>query len=309
MLSIISATDPLKILLIEDSKGDSILIEKILQQALPEMHCLQKVSTIEAALKELSQYVYDVALLDRTLPDAQGFNGLLQIQNFSPKLPIIFLTAYKDEESAFEAITQGAQDYIFKDHMDAHVIKRAIQYAVLRKQYEGVLIMRANYDMLTGLANRILFQSRLDMALERTKRLGGMISVLLLDLDKFKTVNDTLGHAAGDKLLQEVSHRLKESLRPYDTVARFGGDEFAILFEHLPKSTHSEIAAKKIINVIEKPFVFSGQAMQVGISIGIANCQSGEMSGDTLLMHADTAMYVAKSESKSAYRCYERSIS
>jgi diguanylate cyclase (GGDEF)-like protein len=300
-----STSNPLKILLIEDSYGDAILISKVLQQALPQTHVLINTSTISDALKIVSEEEFDVALLDRTLPDTRGFSGLHSIQNMSPRLPVIFLTGYKDEYLALEAIKQGAQDYLFKDQLDAHLIRRAIQYAVLRKQFESTLIMRANFDMLTGLANRMLFENRLDVALTKMKRLGGIISVLLIDLDKFKRVNDTLGHIAGDKLLKEVGLRLKQSLRAYDVAARFGGDEFAILLEDLSECHQSEMVAKKITQLMETPFLLSGNELSVGVSIGVVNCHDNKnISRESLLLQADTAMYEAKTMSGSTYRIF-----
>ncbi|EHL29918.1 GGDEF domain-containing response regulator [Legionella drancourtii] len=300
-----STSNPLRILLIEDSYGDAILISKVLQQALPQTHVLINTSTISDALKIVSEEEFDVALLDRTLPDTRGFSGLHSIQNMSPRLPVIFLTGYKDEDLALEAIKQGAQDYLFKDQLDAHLIRRAIQYAVLRKQFESALIMRANFDMLTGLANRMLFENRLDVALTKMKRLGGIISVLLIDLDKFKLVNDTLGHMAGDKLLKEVGLRLKQSLRAYDVAARFGGDEFAILLEDLSECHQSEVVAKKITQLMETPFLLSGNELSVGVSIGVVNCHNNKnISSESLLLQADTAMYEAKTMSGSTYRIF-----
>ncbi|USQ14320.1 diguanylate cyclase response regulator [Legionella lytica] len=300
-----SASNPLKILLIEDSVGDAMIISKVLQQAMPQAHLLERASTISEALKIVSEQEFDVALLDRTLPDSHGFNGLHSIQNMSPKLPIIFLTGYKDERLALEAIKQGAQDYLFKDQLDANLIKRAIQYAVLRKQFEDVLIIRANFDMLTGLANRMLFENRLEIALAKMRQLGGIISVLLLDLDKFKQVNDTYGHIAGDKLLKEVSSRLKQSLRSYDVVARFGGDEFAILLENLSDPHQSEIVAKKIASLMDAPFNLSGNELPITLSIGIVNCHNNRyISSESVLLQADAAMYEAKSLPGTSYRVF-----
>lgn len=294
-MQIISAANPLKILLIEDSPGDAIIITKVLQQALPQSHTLEKASTIGEALKIVAEQEFNVALLDRTLPDARGFSGLHSIQNMSPKLPVIFLTGYKDEYLALEAIKQGAQDYLFKDQLDAHLIKRSIQYAVQRKQFENTLIMRAHFDMLTGLANRMLFENRLEIALTKMKQLGGLISLLLLDLDKFKNINDTLGHIAGDKLLKEVANRLKQSLRSYDVAARFGGDEFAILLEDLSECAQSEAVVQKIIHVLNQPFHLSGQEIRINVSIGVANCnEHQDIDSEALLQQADVAMYEAK---------------
>lgn len=301
----ISAANPLKILLVEDTVGDAILISKVLEQALPQNHYLKKTSTIGEALKVVSEEQFDIALLDRTLPDVRGFSGLHSLQNMAPQLPVIFLTGYKDEQSAFEAIKQGAQDYLFKDQLDAQLIKQAIQYAVLRKKFENTLIMRANFDMLTGLANRVLFENRLEVALTKMKQLGGLISVLLIDLDKFKWVNDTRGHIAGDKLLKEVGHRLKEVLRSYDVAARFGGDEFAILLEDLAEPQQSEVIAEKIIQLMKIPINLSGNNISIDISIGIANCsKEQDLSLETVLGQADHALYQAKSISGNSYCLY-----
>lgn len=299
------AFNPLKILLIEDSLGDAILIEKILKRALPEEYILHKATTIAEALKILSENQFDVALLDRTLPDAREFSGLHSIQNISPNMAIIFLTGYSDEESAFQAIKQGAQDYLFKDHLDEHVIKRSIQFAVLRKEFEEILITHANFDMLTGLANRMFFENRLDVAITKMKLLGSVFSVLLMDLDKFKEVNDTLGHIAGDKLLKEIGYRLQHTLRSYDVVARFGGDEFAILLEDLSYIEQSQNAAQDIINSLKAPFYIADKELYMNISIGIINCYNNrEMTREDLLLCVDSAMYEAKSVSTSAYRIY-----
>ncbi|MBN9230205.1 MAG: hypothetical protein BGO90_08330 [Legionella sp. 40-6] len=297
--------NPLRILLIEDSPGDVILIGKVLKKALPNAHNLVKCTTLTEALKIVSDEEFDVALLDRTLPDTRDFSGLHSIQNMSPKLPIIFLTGYRDEHLALEAIKQGAQDYLFKDQLDPNLIKRAMQYAVLRKQFEGILITRANFDMLTGLANRMLFENRLETALAKMKRLGGYISVLLLDLDKFKFVNDTYGHLAGDQLLQEVGARLKQSLRSYDVAARFGGDEFAILLDDISAPDQSEVVARKIIQVIAAPFVIAHKELSIHVSIGIANCHNSlSINRESLLLRADAAMYEAKLVPESSYQVF-----
>jgi diguanylate cyclase (GGDEF)-like protein len=297
-----SPIHPLKVILIEDCEGDAILIERTLRQAMPDAHSVERATTIATALKLVSGARFDVALLDRSLPDVEGFGGLRNIQTMSPELPVIFLTAYQDELTAFDAIRQGAQDYLFKDRIDPHVIKRAIQYAVLRKQFESVLIVQANYDLLTGLANRMLFENRLDLALAKLRRLNGNLGVLFLDVDRFKTVNDRLGHVVGDRLLQQIGKCLTQVLRSYDTVARFGGDEFAILLEAIPDSHHSEVVAEKIIRLFEQPFDVAGFQVDVGISIGISVCGADqEYTRDIIMQQADTAMYEAKARAGSAY--------
>ncbi len=301
-MRMITKENPLKILLIEDSKGDALLIKKALESSMPGATRIHCVTNLANGLKILAEHSFEVALLDRSLPDVDGFSGLHSIQMMAPDLPIIFLTAYQDEHIAFEAILQGAQDYLFKDKLDGHIVKRAIQYAILRKQFEDVLIVQANFDMLTGLANRQLFESRLDMALAKMKRQGGHVGALFLDLDRFKEVNDTLGHLAGDKLLKQVGTRLKEALRTYDTAARFGGDEFAVLLDPLVELNHAECVAEKIVQLFQAPFNVLGHTISLGISIGIACAKHPSTASRVELMaQADAAMYQAKAQNGSAY--------
>ncbi len=304
MLRITSSSDPLNILLVEDSKGDAILIQRALYDVMPESHTITRAIHLSAAITAIAEAEsdFDVILLDRSLPDVVGFTGLNSLQNMAPKSPIIFLTAHKDESIALAAIEQGAQDYLFKDDLDGHRISRAIQFAILRKQFEGVLITRANYDMLTGLANRMLFESRLDMSLAKMKRQGGNIAVFFIDLDGFKQINDRYGHAAGDSLLKLVAKRLKDCIRPYDTAARFGGDEFAILLENMASLYDAEMAAQKITELFKQPFPVSGKSFSIGISIGIRFCTAQEYAKrDVVVQHADQAMYRAKSKVGSSY--------
>ncbi len=296
---------PLKILIIEDNRGDALLITKTIEQALLGDCHLVIVKTLEEGLKHISQQQFDVALLDRNLPDAKGANGLFSIQNMAPKLPVIVLTSYQDEQKALEAIQSGAQDYLFKGQTDSLTIRRAIQYAILRKEFEHVLIMRANYDMLTGLVNRGLFENRLDMALVKAKRHRRTMSVLFLDLDGFKEVNDVFGHAIGDKLLKEVGARIRQSLRAEDTIARFGGDEFAILLEDISNALYSEVIAQKIIDAMNGPFNLSVTSLYVAISIGIAICSPQcYYDKEALLHNVDLTMYEAKAISGSTYRVF-----
>jgi two-component system cell cycle response regulator len=296
---------PLRVLLVEDSKGDAILIKKALTQDVPDPHVIQHATTLASALKALAENEFDVVLLDRSLPDATGFNGLISIQNRAPKLPVIFLTGLKDEAIALSAVEKGAQDYLFKDNVDNRTIERAIHYAIRRKRFEEVLILQANFDNLTGLVNRILFENRLDITLTKIKRQEDGIAVFFLDLDHFKQVNDTFGHAIGDKLLQQVGDRLKQALRPYDTVARFGGDEFALLIDGIKTSHDCASIAQKIIELFDIPYHISGKQINMSVSIGIATCMSNEsVSREALMKHADEAMYVAKTIPRSEYRFY-----
>jgi diguanylate cyclase (GGDEF)-like protein len=163
-----------------------------------------------------------------------------------------------------------------------------------RERAEAKLAHQAMHDALTGLPNRHLFVDRLEHTIERARRSGGARpAVMFLDLDRFKLVNDTLGHQAGDALLVEVARRLREVMRASDTLARLGGDEFVVLCEAAGEQGLAQVAAR-VRAVFEEPFVIDGKEADVGVSIGVAAVADGETTADTLLSEADAAMYFAK---------------
>jgi diguanylate cyclase (GGDEF)-like protein/PAS domain S-box-containing protein len=179
-----------------------------------------------------------------------------------------------------------------------------------RKAFEEQLAHQAFHDAVTGLANRALFKDRVEHAVARQAREGRPVLVLFMDLDDFKTINDSLGHAAGDHLLAEVGDRLRGSLRAADTAARLGGDEFAILLEEGAGALGAAEVAARILSSLEGPFHLEGKEVFVRASIGIASADSsmsaiGPDGAEELLRNADVAMYMAKEAGKSRYQLFE----
>ena len=172
------------------------------------------------------------------------------------------------------------------------------------RRSRGALERLALYDSLTGLPNRVLFAERLERAL-RAGAEPARLALLLLDLDRFKEVNDTFGHAMGDRLLKEVTDRFGQTLRETDLVARLGGDEFALLLPDADAASASHLA-ERLLALLEPPFVIDDQAVAIGASIGIALAPEHGADGQALLQHADVAMYVAK-RSAGSYAVYDRS--
>ena len=176
-----------------------------------------------------------------------------------------------------------------------------------RKAFEEQLAHQAFHDPVTKLANRALFSDRVEHALMRAGRGVPEIAVMFIDLDDFKTVNDSLGHAAGDEVLQEVGRRLKIAVRPTDTVARFGGDEFAVLLDGVNGSADAADAAARILRALDLPVDIDGKSVFPRASVGI--CLVGEdletPEAEELLRNADVAMYMAKRDSKGSYRVFE----
>ena len=206
----------------------------------------------------------------------------------------------------------GAQDYLVKGRSGGETLSRAIRYAVERKRTELHLAKVAQYDPLTGLANRAMFRQDLEKALARVRRNQSGLALLFLDLDRFKTINDTLGHRIGDLLLQAAAQRLKSCLRKTDSIARLGGDEFTIITEGsfsvvaegVAARRNAATIAKKLLAVMERPFQIEEHEVHVGTSIGIAETSGdtdGAFDGDTLVMQADMAMYRAKERGGGTY--------
>jgi len=172
-----------------------------------------------------------------------------------------------------------------------------------RRTLENQLRHQVFHDSLTGVANRALFRERAEHAFARRGRNGTIVAVLLVDLDNFKDVNDTLGHEAGDHLLIGIARRLGALLRAADTVARLGGDEFAILLEDAESLAHCEMVAERILQEFSVPFVLQGREVFVGTSIGVATSDHGEAL-DEVLRRADMAMYTAKSRGKGSFEVF-----
>jgi len=177
-----------------------------------------------------------------------------------------------------------------------------------RKRAEEMVTYHAYHDILTGLPNRILFKDRLGLAMSQCKRDKTELAVMFLDLDRFKRVNDTFGHAKGDELLQQVVTRLRQAIRGGDTLARLGGDEFTLVLPNLRGRPDAEAVAAKILDNLREPFEIDGQPIHISVSIGIVIYPGDGDSIEELLRHADIAMYQVKSIVKDGYYFYDHTI-
>lgn len=193
------------------------------------------------------------------------------------------------------------------------VLARAVRLVTVaeeRRAFEEQLAHQAQHDPLTGLPNRVLFMEFLALALSRARRHRSSLAVLFLDLDRFKVVNDSLGHDAGDDLLVVLASRLREVLRPGDTIARFGGDEFTVLCEDLPPTSPEEHAAEladRLLHTVREPFPLEPETY-LGASIGIALSQAGAARPDELLRDADAAMYRAKERGRGHWVVFDEAM-
>jgi diguanylate cyclase len=296
---------PLNLLLVEDGPEYAVLVEEMLRDAFAGGANLTYRACAAHAEDTLRAGDVDCVLLDLTLPDASGLEALSQVQRVAPDVPIVVLSGQEREETAVEAVQEGAQDYLVKRHADAHSVARAIRYAMERKQSERELTHLALHDPLTGLANRALFTDRVDVALAHTERSGRLVAVMFLDLDRFKVVNDSLGHAGGDQLLREIARRLHDRVRPSDTIARFGGDEFMVLCDDLESETQAFLVAERLSGGFADPFQVGDREVFAGTSIGIAFGRDRAATSESLIIEADQAMYRAKQQG-TRYEVFDR---
>ena len=186
----------------------------------------------------------------------------------------------------------------------AQAIGSHLYMAVMQRRVEELIRHQASHDQLTGLPNRLLFNERLSLALALAHQTGEMVGVMFIDLDRFKSINDTLGHSTGDQLLQLVTQRLKTSLSHYDTLARWGGDEFTLILPHLQATQNATQIAERIIAKLKAPFNFNGQELHITTSIGIVLAPYNGEDVETLLKNADTAMYRAKQHGRNNFQVY-----
>lgn len=195
--------------------------------------------------------------------------------------------------------------------LERDVIARAVNLAAIaieRRRIVAELEFSAHFDVLTGLPNRSLLRRRIQDSLDRARRLSTGVAVLLIDLDRFKVINDSVGHARGDELLQQVTERLKEQVRPGDTLGRFGGDEFVVVCNRVPNESAACAAAERFLDALAEPFRLDGGEIFVTASVGIA-FTSGEIGdAEALTRNADVAMYRAKDQGRKQYVVFQETV-
>jgi diguanylate cyclase (GGDEF)-like protein len=291
------------VLLIEDNPGDARLIELMLAEDPDSPFRLSCVDRLSRGLEALTAEKPGLVLLDLSLPDSHGLETFDKVYAHSPTVPIIVLTGNDDQMIALSAVKTGAQDYLIKGKLDRELLVRAMQYSIERKRYQEQLEHQANYDALTGLPNRNLLHDRLKQAVF-AQRHARAIAVVFIDLDHFKFINDSLGHSAGDKLLQQMADRLREAVRDGDTVSRLGGDEFILVLNDQQNEDIVFRAMQRIISEVGKPVVIDGQELTVTCSAGISLYPQDGPDVDTLLKNADAAMYRAKEHGRNNFQFY-----
>ncbi|MGB5812611.1 MAG: EAL domain-containing protein [Polyangiales bacterium] len=297
-----------EVLLVEDNLIDAQLIRRLLRRITDAYYRITHVRTLNDAVLSAEELNPDVILADLNLPDSRGTQTVSSLQTSYPDIPLVIVSAWEDEAISLRSVKAGAQDYLVKGHIDGANLHRVIRYAVERKRTELELVRLAQFDQLTSLPNRTLLRERVDHALRRATRSGAGVATLVLDMDRFKEINDMLGHEIGDKLLIEAARRIRDSVRDQDTVARLGGDEFAVILEGVSEAKEVLPVVERIMTSLEALDQIDGHEVSSSTSIGIAMYPDNGNDLSELLRAADLAMYQAKSSGRGRYQFFANAM-
>jgi diguanylate cyclase len=301
---------PLRVLNIEDSEDDTELFIRYLRQGGYDP-VYDRVDTPEAMSAALSKHPWDIIIADYAMPRFNAFEALKLLEKTGIDLPFIILSGSIGEDIAVKAMKAGAHDYIMKNNLKRLIpaIEREMREAQIRrarKEAEDQIHYMAYYNPMTGLPNRTLLMKRLEETLVAGKRDKKPVALLLMNLDRFREINETLGRQRGDILLKEVGSRLQDTVFPRDVVAHLGGDEFSVILP-LEKAQHSHLAADKIAKALEEPFVIDRIPIVMETSIGIALYPDHAENTQSLMQRSDIAMYEAK-RMKTFFTIYNSSL-
>ncbi len=299
----------LKVLMITESKDDERLVLDEMRRGGfdPDAKRVGAADEMRAALATGS---WDVILCEDPRAGFDAAAALGVVAEEARDIPLILISDVTGMEPLVALIRKGVRDVIARSDFGRLVptIQRQLherEERHRRRQGEAEIRRQASFDPLTDLPNRRLFFDRLTQTMKRARRQGSLLSLLFVDLDGLKSVNDTLGHVAGDELLREVARRIESCIRESDTAARIGGDEFAIILGDATDAGTGEWVARKVLERVSRPYVLKGCEALVTASIGIAVYPRDGEDAETLLRNADGAMYEVKQHGRNGFRMFE----
>jgi diguanylate cyclase (GGDEF)-like protein len=289
-----------QVLLVEDNPGDARLVIEMLKENGAADFALTHVDTVRAALEHLAAHPEgpEAILLDLSLPDESGLETVRRVLSAKHRAGVVVMTGLGDEEVGVSAMQVGAQDYLVKGQVDARSLRRALRFAIQRQGNRTQLETLSLTDELTGLHNRRGFLLLAEQQIKLAQRSLAPIVLLFVDLDHFKQINDTFGHAEGDRALIETAEVLKRSLRDSDIKARLGGDEFAGLAVNASEPGE-EIVRTRIGAALHDINLQRSLPYELTFSVGVLCCLAEPgLSMEDLLARADALMYEEKKKRK-----------
>jgi len=288
------------ILVVDDNAEDGRLLEQNLAQTghSRRLHFCRSTQEAEDILQDTH---YDVVLTDHQPPQIDAFQLLRHLQHHKNGTPVLFLTSQGTEKMASEAIKQGAYDYLTKEELEgssiAHILETVLERRKLKEQAQAaqaLLRQLAVQDSLTKVYNRRYFQLRLEEEFTRSQRYHRPLSVIMIDIDYFKEINDEAGHLSGDIALTEMANTLKKELRCVDILARYGGDEFGMILPETASSPAIKLAQRLRLSIAELPLELDERHWPITASLGVASLGPTIQTPEDLLTRADQALYAAK---------------
>ena len=326
--------DKSKILIVDDER---FYIDLLVELLAPQYHAIVARNGEQAIEYAAQKPKPDLILLDVLLPGVDGYEVCRRLKKniATLEIPVIFLTVKSNVNDEIKGFELGAVDYIYKPISHPILLARVNTHITLknaldatRKHANGLKVLidektqelskkdeekqeaveqlrfLANYDSLTRLPNRVLFKEQLTELCRQALKNNLLVGVLLIDLDHFKRVNDSMGHHIGDELLQMVALRIQNCLRKVDIMARLGGDEFTIALSDLRHRDNAAVVAQKIVSTLNNPFDLEGNNVHISASIGITIFPDDNDDLDTVLQNADMAMYQAKKQGKDTFEFF-----
>ncbi len=296
----------INILIFDQGSQYAALVKKIFSQTTGQTYQLDWHTAF--CEKTFVNKTYDIILILNNRSNELTLSLVHQIINIEIPSPIILINAHDDINFEHLSMRAGTTDSIPIKELTNPLLERSIRYAIGRCNTEAKLSFLATHDQLTGLANRYLFYEHLTRSISISKRQKTQFGLLFLDLDKFKHVNDSLGHDIGDMLLIEVSNRIREAVRLTDIVARVGGDEFTVLLDNVNSTKELALIASKIQLAIEPVIKIRQHDLYVTTSIGIAHFPECGLEPQTLMKSADIALYKAKELGRNKFHFYTNDL-
>ncbi|WP_127558353.1 GGDEF domain-containing response regulator [Saccharospirillum alexandrii] len=294
----------IKILVVEDDAADFMLVKQSLLKSDRNQYNVQHISEYNAASEALYQDDCDLILLDYFLGSHSGLELLQQAKTLQFKRPIIVMTGSNSPELDDMLMKEGAADFIPKDELSTALLDRSIRHAIERKEAEFKIAELVRKDPLTGLGNRYIFEEHMELAIARAARKKQHLAVIFLDLDRFKDINDSLGHHVGDLLLTLMGDRLRRAVRKSDFVARIGGDEFTALIDNIENVEEVNHILEKISREMCRPAPVSNTTLDVTVSMGVAIFPHHGQMAMELMQKADMALYESKAQGAGGYHIF-----